>query len=219
MKRWLVEENGNPGNYVTVEASHKPRGAVGLSPEGERDEWIKVVEVQSDEGLVKVVTIDEALKSQIKAKLDVKEASDTADRIVSAPTAPEIAGVLLLGSPEEVDKLRQRSLFFDFSRYCRERYMSEGKYAAIVLVDGAHVIQEYPFGTKPSNFVAMAPAGFKPGDEEFLTKRAGGGFDIDWDGRLAKFKALEKSAQEARSKDEWNDSSVFTRFKNSYFGS
>lgn len=79
------------------------------------------------------------------------------------------------------------------------------------------IIREFNAGSRPSNFVAIPPPGFKPGDEHL----------IEWDHETRKMKVnypkkvkvMKKEKAIVRKhirKELWNSSSIWQRIKNEF---
>lgn len=227
-RKFLVKRNG----YQFVEScvNHVPEDAILEYPQHipEEDyEYVKVRKVVDDMGIESdEAYVDEDLKLAGDKVKEIEDQMDENDKYLAALAQLKNNKDIILdaitdkldGDSSKFDSVINASKFVEFAYYKKEFDMGNDEYCAIVLVDGEFKIQKYKRGVKPSNFVRMAPTGFQPGDEEFLTHKEGGHFDVDVDGRLAKFKTLEKSAEDARQKDEWNEDNPFTRIKKSFIG-
>lgn len=220
-KPWIIDIG--EGKRALVFANHRPVGAIveaPINPYTKAPYPIEFVTVQNGSVIVDYDGL-EASKLIDENKADI----EAADSLLS-PLNEKRKDIVsqsrafikyIEGDTSMLNDMSQSIRFMEFAEYERSKRMSDNTYYAIVRsAPGEFEIQEFPLNQRPSNLLAIAPAGFKPGDEEFMTERDGGGFDIDWDGRLAKFNALEKSAEDARKTDQWNSESPLARIKNAF---
>jgi hypothetical protein len=230
---WLIEIAD--GSLHKVKASHQPRRddyvrvlSIPASLQDEEQESFEIINIPIDPEFPDLGNHDVAAVNSIK-----KEAADINRELENEKEegrkyieplrgAKEILPKALMekadGDSTSFDQVSRSIRFVDYADYKEEYYMGIGKYCAIVNVNGSYLIQEFDRGSKPSNFVKMAPPGFNPGDEEFLTHKGGKEFDVDLEGRLSKFNSMEKTAEKARQADEWNVDSPLERAKKAFFG-
>jgi len=221
------------GDYRNIKKSYKPKNYVGETPidpvTGEYEDEASLVLVDKVDEFGETyqeLVADETKKAAVDFNKEMEanrvEADEYMNELRSAKddTAYVIKALVEQagGDSTKITQIERSIRYLEFADYKEEYVMGLGKYNAIVFVDGIYLIQQFDRGSKPSNFIRLAPPGFLPGDENFLTHKSGKEFDIDIEGRLAKFNTMEKSAEKARGNDVWNEDSPLERIKKSFLG-
>lgn len=86
--------------------------------------------------------------------------------------------------------------------------MSDVKQTYVVFENGKHTLKDFPGGTRPSNFVSLAPNGMREGMDDLLI--------IDFKNNT--FSVDEKLLSKRLEDKQWDDSSFLQRVRSKIIG-
>jgi hypothetical protein len=226
MAKYLVKDQ--EGNLVKI-------GATGFTPpdsilipkdlEDEDQAWLKVEDTADPETgeTSKVVTVDEELKTKMLAKREYDNLVTQAQGMLAGFSGlRENLGLqveaLVRNDSVVLNELRSKFEFAKYLEYRKEVSMSDGLVPILVRNNRDELeIKMVSFGTVPSGMIQVLPFGFGPDDLEFVSYKDGD-LKLDLEGRLNKFKLVERDFETARARDEWNEKGIIERFSEAYLG-
>jgi hypothetical protein len=200
-------------------ASQRPNNprAYPIPPElkAEDMEVLEVVEGQ--------VVLSEAKKAQMIAKREYDNLVTQAQGMLAGFSGlRENLGLqveaLVRNDSVVLNELRSKFEFAKYLEYRKEVSMSDGLVPILVRNNRDELeIKMVSFGTVPSGMIQVLPFGFGPDDLEFVSYKDGD-LKLDLEGRLNKFKLVERDFETARARDEWNEKGIIERFSEAYLG-
>ena len=214
-----LDENGDPIFDQPTDLDGNPIGVPvqRMVPDYILDENGDPVMEDVVTGTHKEAVLDEVAEDQRLRDVEAEEMEKAFDPLYNM----DIVEALIQkaeGNPLRFNRILTARKYRKFRDYRRSKMKKDGVQNMVVVNDGVFSIEQHPIGTKPSNFVRMAPPGFKVGDADCLIHKGGKQFEIDIAKRLARFKTRDVSAEDTRRSDEWNSSSPLERLKGAIIG-
>lgn len=115
------------------------------------------------------------------------------------------------------DNLKESKELIKYMDYCQGRNEMNNKMPALVKTTGGYKIQTIDIGERPSNMVMVLPAGWNPGDEQFISEKNGQPV-LDWDSKAKAFDQVYGTTDKAIKAEDWNQQGALSRMKKSFFG-